>query len=436
MPPNVQLQQRREATPSRVTPGQPMGRAELAEAVNDYLWRKHGQRRELDAHTIARYERGIVRWPNELYREAFRTVLGVTDTELGFVASRKRRQPDNHPDGTLSVNLFSPFDPGVIPTEYLGLTAHDHQPVSRVGWTEVEQVQNATRETASAENLHGGGWASLTARNQLGSCVRYLDGLAAPTIRRALLEAVGNLSGVAGYAAFDVGDYPLAERRFRLALWCADTAGSWELRASTLADMARKMAYIGNTDSALSLIELAQVRSDRLSATARAMLSALRAQFLASLGRTDEALTEVARSDEHFADRAPATDAPWLCYYDKAEHLGSTGKALIPVARARQRIELAAPRIREAVALQGSDYPRSRTFSLTRLATLTMQLDDPREAAVIGLQAAQQATAFHSERIQNELRVLAAAAAPRRRVSEVAELRYAIASSAPSGPAQ
>ncbi|MFQ6327860.1 XRE family transcriptional regulator [Nocardia sp. CWNU-33] len=414
-----------------------MSRAELAEAVNDYLWRTHRQRRELDAHTVARYERGAVRWPNEAYREAFRAILGATDSELGFLPSRERREDRLHPDGTLAVNLFSPFDPGRVPTTWIDeLGAEEAKAISRVGWTDVERVRDATRKAASAENLHGGGAASLLAGTQLGRFVRFFDAQAAPATRRALLEAVGNLSGVAGYAAFDVGDYPTAERRFRLALWCADNAGSWELRASTLADMARKMAYVGNADGALSLIELAQVRSDRLSATARAMLGALRAQFLASVGRIEEALTAVARSDELFADRMPADDAPWLCYYDKAEHLGSTGKALIPIAKARERIELAAPRIREAVALQGSDYPRSRTFSLTRLATLTMQLDDPREAAAIGLQATQQATAFRSQRIQHELRTLAAVASPRRRMTEVAELRNAIASSTTPRPEQ
>ncbi|WP_280405803.1 XRE family transcriptional regulator [Nocardia brasiliensis] len=433
MPPNVHLQQRREATPSRIEPGRAMGRAELAEAVNTYLWCTHKQHCDLDARTVARYERGAVRWPNERYREAFRAVLRATDSELGFIPTRQRRQDAQCPDSTLSVNLFSPFDPGIVPAAYLGLSASDRKPVSRVGWTDVDQVRIATKEAALAENLHGGGSASLIAGSQLAYFVRLLDGHSTPTTRRALLEAIGNLSSVAGYAAFDIGDYSAAERRFRLALWCADNAGSWELRASTLADMARKMAYVGNSDGALSLIELAQVRSDRLSATARAMLSALRAQFLATTGRIQEALTEVAKSDDHFADRVPATDAPWLCYYDTAEHLGSTGKALIPVAKARHRIDLAAPRIREAVALQGTQYPRSRTFSLTRLATLTMQLDDPREAAAIGLQATQQATAFRSQRIQNELRTLAAAAAPQRRMTEVAELRYAIASTAPTG---
>ncbi|WP_280267942.1 hypothetical protein [Nocardia wallacei] len=133
-----------------------------------------------------------------------------------------------------------------------------------------------------------------------------MRGTASPDARRALLEAIGNLAGVAGYAAFDAGDHASAERRFQFAYSCATAAGSWELRASTLADMARKVAYAGNPDPALSLIELAQVRADRISATARAMLSALRAQYLALLGRVDDALIEVGRADDHFADRDPA----------------------------------------------------------------------------------------------------------------------------------
>ncbi|MFI6958505.1 XRE family transcriptional regulator [Nocardia sp. NPDC050408] len=425
MQPNVQLQQRREATPSSVNSGQAIGRAELAEAVNAYIWRQHGQRRELDARTIARYERGTVRWPNELYREAFRAILHATDSELGFIPNRRRRDAATQPDGLLAINLFSPFDPGTGPAHYFGPNADD-KPIRRVGTTEVIDIQTATRTIASAENLRGGGSISLVAGRQLGRFVRLLDAKASPGTRRAMLEAIGNFGSVAGYASFDIGDHTAAERRFRLALWCADAAGSWELRASTLADMARKMAYIGNPDGGLSLIELAQVRSDRLSATTRAMLSALRAQYLAATARPDEALSEVARADEYFAQRTPATDAPWLCFYDEAEHLGSTGKALIPIAQARHRIKLAAPRIQRAVELQAAEYPRSQTFSLTRLATLTMQIGDPKEAVVLGIRAATQAGQLDSHRIHNELQRLAAASSRHRRMKDVVELREVI----------
>ncbi|VFA98138.1 XRE family transcriptional regulator [Nocardia cyriacigeorgica] len=398
-----------------------MSRVELAEAVNDHLWRTTGRRRDLDAHTIARYERGAVRWPGKDYRRALCAVLNATETELGFAPGR-RNKPEGARDA-LAVNLFSPFDASQIPADYVSRA----QNVSRVGRSDVETVQHAVTAAASTENLRGGGSASDSAAKHLRAFAPLLTARAAPVTRQALCEAVGNLSGIAAYSAFDIAAYTEAERRFRFALWCADAAGSWELRAATLADMARKTAYIGNPDGALSLIELAHVRSDRLTSTTRAMLATLRAQFLSALRRTDEALSEVARADEHFAARRPSEDPPWMCYYDYAEHLGSTGKALIPVAVARGRIDLAAPRIRQAIRLQGDNYPRSRTFSRIRLAGLTMQLGEPRTAAAFGLEAVADATRFHSQRIRDELRGLAVTASPHRRITEVAELWHTIA---------
>jgi len=333
--------------------------------------------------------------------------------------TRRHVQTDTDEPGTsLTANMFSPFNLEAAPADYVPAT----RLTQSVVWSDVDQVKEAARRAATTENLHGGGSATTAADQALYRFAPLLRGQTAPATRRALFEAIGNLSGVAAFAAFDVADFAAAEQHARFALWCADAAGSWELRASTLADIARMTAYASSTDDALSLIELAQVRSDRLSATTRAMLGALRAQFLATLGRTDEALNEVARSDEHFADRTRGTDVPWMCYYDEAEHMGSTGKALIPVALARDQIKLAAPRISQAIRQQGENYPRSRTFSLTRLATLTMRIGDPREAAAIGLQAASKAKDFHSQRIRDELRTLARVSIRHLHIPEVDEL--------------
>ena len=70
--PHRKLRARREGMPSRIAPGEEMGRAELAEAVNRYLWETTRKRYELDAHSIARYERGHVRWPGAHYRSGLR----------------------------------------------------------------------------------------------------------------------------------------------------------------------------------------------------------------------------------------------------------------------------------------------------------------------------------------------------------------------------
>src|SRR5690625_3998188 len=74
-----------------------MSRAELAEAVNDHLWRTTGKRHALDAHAIARYERGKVGWPSAPYRAGLKAVLGADcEIELEFQPTwrgRNRKTP-------------------------------------------------------------------------------------------------------------------------------------------------------------------------------------------------------------------------------------------------------------------------------------------------------------------------------------------------------
>ncbi|MFD3506751.1 XRE family transcriptional regulator [Nocardia sp. NPDC058666] len=399
-----------------------MSRAELAEAVNEYLWRTTGLRRDLDAHAIARYERGVVRWPNSDYRRALGHILCASDAELGFVPARRHKPAGISPDRALAVNLFSPFgrSPEYISSEFVGRWA------GRIGKTEVDAIRAATRTAASTENLHGGGSSSGTAHQALTQFAPMVKCTVSANLRRSLFEAVGNLSSVVGYTAFDAGELTDADRYFQFALWCADAAGSWDLRASSLADMARRAAFVGDPDNALSLIELAQVRSDRLTFTIRAMLSAMRAQYLTAIGHTEEALAEVARADDMFAARTPEAEPPWMCYYDTAEHLGSTGKALALAAVASNSIDIAAPRLLDAVNLHSSEYPRSRAFSQIRLATLTMQLGDPRQAAAIGTEAIGHARGLKSARISTELRRLAMTAGRHRSITVVRELRELI----------
>jgi tetratricopeptide (TPR) repeat protein len=246
-----------------------------------------------------------------------------------------------------------------------------------------------------------------------------------------MYEAVGNLGSVVAYSAFDIANYDAADRCFAFTLWCAEQAGSWALRANTLAEMARKAEYLRDYELALTQIEFAQVRADRLSPAARAMLWTLRARMLAMTDRTAEALDDVKRADDYFADVDPANEPPWLCYYDAAEHQGSTGKALIPVAEATKQLEIAMPRLAYAVQSQRKTYPRSRAFSRTRLASLIMSVGDPREAVVIGREAYAEARPLQSTRIVKELRHLAKVSGRYARIGEVADLAHDITTMAP-----
>ncbi|GAB3397916.1 hypothetical protein [Amycolatopsis echigonensis] len=53
------------------------------------------------------------------------------------------------------------------------------------------------------------------------------------------------------HTAFDRCDHETADEYFKLALDCADKAPSWELRANTLAEVARKEICLNKEDTHL-----------------------------------------------------------------------------------------------------------------------------------------------------------------------------------------
>lgn len=322
------------------------------------------------------------------------------------------------------LSRLSMADPGLDmdPAQYLDHTVAPTPVPQQLGWIDVENVRLAVRAAAAAENMFGGGLSCESALAQLRWAGKLLGVRATNDVRRAMVEAIGNLSSVAAFSAFDIADYVATDRCFRFALWCASESESWALRANTLAEMARKAAYLGHYDDALSLIEFAQGRADRVTATTRAMLWTVRAQLLALIGRHADAMADVERADEYFHHSDPAKDPPWISYYTFAEHQGSTGKALLPVARAERRAELARSRLGEAIDAHGEEFPRSRAFSQVRLATLEMSVGDPAEAARIGRDALEQACGLRSRRLTKELDVLAETARAHTGQADVADL--------------
>ncbi|SDP87383.1 hypothetical protein SAMN04487905_11196 [Actinopolyspora xinjiangensis] len=66
--PNEALRAARQRLGSPSSPGQPMTRQELAEAVNVQTYRLTEKITEVDANHIGKWERGDIRWPAAHYR--------------------------------------------------------------------------------------------------------------------------------------------------------------------------------------------------------------------------------------------------------------------------------------------------------------------------------------------------------------------------------
>lgn len=65
--------------------------AEIARLVAAWT----GREPAIDGNYVSKLERGVITWPNNTYRKAFRKLFdAVSDADLGFFASRTRRDAE------------------------------------------------------------------------------------------------------------------------------------------------------------------------------------------------------------------------------------------------------------------------------------------------------------------------------------------------------
>ncbi|MGH4012020.1 MAG: hypothetical protein ACRDTH_28325 [Pseudonocardiaceae bacterium] len=326
---NDQLRVVRERTASPTHPDECLSRQELAELVNAYIWDHHDKLVELSANYVGKLERGLIRWPSKLYREALRAILGApTDFALGFINARRavvkladadRKQFSAQPPWARVPSPLAPW---------------------RLCW-----------RTASPP------------RSPFGSAQRKSDRSAPP------LEC-----SPAGITPMVVG--------WREKLCWPSFAG--RLACST---------------------------------------PLVRPSWTVSCSQRSATLGTPAHS-------WPSTPTPtrmlFMAYYDDAQHAGDTGHALFDLAMLGRNPAEATNRLSAAVAGHTASYARSRAISQTKLASLTMAIGDPVEAAAIGTAALDAAGTIRSRRAADDLRELVRHCTRHSKVDEVAALRQRI----------
>jgi hypothetical protein len=237
---------------------------------------------------------------------------------------------------------------------------------------------------ANWDFTYGGGLAREAVMSQLRWSAGLLDATCPARLRPELFSAVGALADVAGYMAFDVYAHDDARQVFRFALACAEQAGDWHLRAYVLDSLAIQATRTGRPDEALTLTEQGLVRSDRLTETGQSMLNTSRARALAKMRRVNETLTAIGTAEDHFAQSTPADDPSFLANWNAAFLAGNTGQALFDLAILDHDPAQATDRLTAAAAEHTACHTRPRAICLTKLASLTMAIGDPLQAATIG----------------------------------------------------
>ncbi|MGH3823260.1 MAG: XRE family transcriptional regulator [Pseudonocardiaceae bacterium] len=426
--PNDLLREARQRTASLAYPDECLTRQELAELINAWVWEHHHEVVNASENYVGKLERGIIRWPGKLYREAFRAILGVsTDAALGFVNGRRaavrlkdvdRKQFIHTGLGVGAIVLAGP----------LAALLEGSQPAPtprRVGATEIEQVRSAEKVFSGWDFTYGGGLGRDAAMAQLRWSAGLLDATCPARLRPELFSAVGALARRAGFMSFDAGDHEGAHRVLSFALACAEKVGDWHLRAYVLDGMALQAIWTGRPDEGLTLTEQALVRADRLTSTEQAMIHIDRGRALARMRRINEALAAVGVAEDHFAHVNPANDPPFLGYWNSAYLAGNTGQVLFDLAVLGHHRTQATDRL-TAAAAGHTTHVRPRAICLTKLASLTMVIGDPLQAAAIGHAALDAAGAVRSRLVLDYLRELSRYAVTHRHLDEVAHLRQRI----------
>ncbi|MFC4071931.1 hypothetical protein [Actinoplanes subglobosus] len=431
--PNPLLIRARERQESPTLPGEIMSRAELAGAVSKILFPDPRQRvnSPFNANYVGKLESGVIRRPNRPdYRAALRAVLGVaTDEELGF-SSRIWTPP--HPAVPEAPRAGVSPGPGSVtrrPASDLLRPDHTDDLPRVVSPEHVAEVLSAAGMLERWDNSHGGALATELADDKLRAKARLLDVTCPLDLAGDLATAMAHLAGVVAFMLFDAYAHDAARRRFAFALQCNDIGGNWHQRANLYANMARQEIWCEHADDGLTYTEMGLVRSDRLTATEKAMLHTVRARALAKMGppRAQDALRAVGMADEAFSHAKPSEDPPWMRFYDDAQHHGDTAHALFDIAM-RTGLDTQAPdRFRYSVEHHQREFARSRAISGTKLASLTMAKGDPREAAVAGQRALDDAGTVNSRRAATDLRELHRLAGAHATIPEVADLRDRIA---------
>jgi transcriptional regulator with XRE-family HTH domain len=401
---------------------------QLAEAVGAAHWQLFQREAPIDADHVSKLERGMITWPNARYRAAFRTVLGTdTDAELGFYSRRARSTVEvegltdsGREVDTVRRNEFIRLITGLGAGAGLGISelaqpgarvmslAATPMTVGRVGRTEIDQVREATTTFENWLARYGGGACRDALAGQLRWAAGLLRGQIGGSTRRELHSAVGSLADMAGWSDVDAGHHDTALSCFRLALHCADEARDWDLRAEVLSDLAMQAACRSECDDALSLIELAQVRADRVTGTGRVMISSAYARILAIVGRVGDCQSAVSAAEDHFAACQPTSTCSRSTVFRQATETDLAhvnGQALF---YAGLRDPAAAPaavsQLRTALGRTDDTRRRRRAMATAKLATLELLHGDRGEGVDLGYQTLDLVDGMRSARLTDDLR--------------------------------
>ncbi|MFG1949285.1 sporulation protein [Nonomuraea sp. NPDC048826] len=133
----------------------------------------------------------------------------------------------------------------------------------RVGAADLAELRDAAEHARHIDSKYGGGsfGSSLVAACLRERAVPLLKGCYTDAVGRELFSATAQLGRLAGYAAWDVGDQPGAQRHYIQALRLARAAGDVPLGGYILASMSLQAGLNDHVEDAIDMAQGAYERA-------------------------------------------------------------------------------------------------------------------------------------------------------------------------------
>ncbi|ASR33691.1 transcriptional regulator [Prauserella marina] len=295
----------------------------------------------------------------------------------------------------------------------------------RIGMTDVRQVEAATRALRALDYQYGGGFCRDAVVAQLSWGQQMLQASGTDLVKTRLFVALADLHSLAGWTSFDIGLIDSARGHFANALDLAKQGENHPLVANILYRMGRVYLHQDAPNDALKLFQLGQIAAQESgSELAVAVLCANEAWAYAMMGNGDQAIKLLGRTRDEFARADLANAESWVRFFNETDVYAMIGTVHTALAQHADltHTKFAIPALTRAIDSYGDDMARSKTFSLSMLATNHMIDGDIDHGAKTGGKALDCAEGLKSARVEERMRPLKEEAARRSNNSDAREL--------------
>ncbi len=286
-----------------------------------------------------------------------------------------------------------------------------------VGMTDVQVIREMAQSFRRLDNRFGGGHARSALTYYLACDVLPLlrDSRYRDDVGRDLAAAVAELSQLAGWMAYDVGDVDSGRQHLRQAMRLSQDIGNDALAGEMLAGMSHQAAFLRSTAPALDLARAAKDKGKQAGVPALVSESAvMEAHALALANDARGCLAALRESEQAFAAADKRERPEWLAYFDGAYLAAKFGHCFRDLGRPAEAERFAR---RSLEMIDG--YDRGRLFNLALLASALADQRKVEEACETGLAAVRIARDVRSVRTATYLADLSSRLDPFRPQSAV-----------------